>query len=132
VGAGAFQAFDDVFLGALQVVGDVGDGGGSTEFLRQGGGGLVDVEFEFLQPAGYPDVPGAVAEVAFDFADDGGYRVGGEVVAVFGVEPVDGFDQSDGGDLDQVVDRLTPAVEALGQVLGQRQPRLDRTAPDGG
>src|SRR5439155_9704090 len=104
VGAGAFQAVDDVFLAALQVAGDVGDGGRAGEALGQGGSGLVDVEFEFLQAAGYPDVPGAVAEVAFDLADDGGYRVGGEVVAVCGGEPVERVDQSDGGDLHQVVE----------------------------
>jgi hypothetical protein len=57
--------------------------------------------------------------VAFDFPDDGGHGVGGEVVAVFGVEPVDGFDQADGGDLDQVVQRFAAAVEALRQVFGQ-------------
>jgi hypothetical protein len=48
VGAGAFQAFDDLVFAALQVGGDVGDGGGAAEGLGQGGGGFVDVEFEFL------------------------------------------------------------------------------------
>ena len=63
--------------------------------------------------------------MAFDFPDDGGYGVGGEVVAVFGVEAVDGFDEADGGDLDQVVEGFAAAVEALRQMLGQRQPGLD-------
>src|SRR5262249_39034728 len=103
VGAGAFQPLDDVLLRPLQVPGDVGDGRGPAHLLGQGRGGFVDVELELLQPPGYPDVPGTVPEVPLDLADDGGYGVGGEVVAVLRVEPVDGLDQADNGDLGQVV-----------------------------
>jgi hypothetical protein len=77
----------------------------------------------------HPDRPGAVAEVTFDLADDGGDGVAGEVDAAVGVELVDGLDKSDGGGLDQVVGGFAAAGVAVGEMPGQRQPRLDRAIP---
>src|SRR6266536_1240858 len=125
VGAGTLQTLDDVVLAALEVVGEVRHRGRAAQLLGQGGGGLVDVQLQFLQPPGDADVPGPVPEVALDLPDDGGYGISGEVVAVLGIEPVDRLYQAQRGDLGQVIQRLAAAVEALGQVLGQRMPGLD-------
>jgi len=92
----------------------------------EGGVGFGDGEAEFLQAAGDADGPGAVAEVAFDFADDGGDGVAGEVDAAVGVEFVDGFDEADGGGLDEIVGGFAAAGVSVGEVAGQGQPGLDR------
>jgi hypothetical protein len=63
--------------------------------------------------------------VALEFTDDGGHRVGGERRLPGGVVTVDGLDQSEGGDLVQVVEGFTASAIAGGQRPGQRQSRLD-------
>ena len=51
--------------------------------------------------------------MAFERADDGGHRVGGERRLPGGVVAVDGVDQGEGGDLVQVVEGFTaPAYRA--------------------
>jgi hypothetical protein len=93
------------------VGGDVRDCGGAAERLEQGAVGFGDGQPQFLEPAGDSDVPGAVAEVSLEFADDGRDGVAGEVDAAGGVEFVDGFDEADGGGLEQVVRSRSRARE---------------------
>jgi hypothetical protein len=60
-----------------------------------------------------------------DLTDDRGGRVGRELHATLRVEPIDGFDQADGGDLHQVVQRLATVAETPCKVLDERQMHLD-------
>jgi hypothetical protein len=69
--------------------------------------------------------------VPLELADDGGRGVGRELDLPVGIEAVDGLDQADGGDLDQVVQRFTPAGEPAGQVLDQPQVPFDQPFPNG-
>ena len=112
--------------------GDVGDRRRAAQGLGQRVVGRGDGQPQLLQAAGHPDRPGAVAEVPLELADDGRDGEAGEVDAPVGVEPVDRLDQADHRDLVQVVGGLAAAAVAVGQVLGQRQPRLDRPVPQGG
>ena len=82
--------------------GDVGVGGVVAELLGEGAGGLADLQDEFLGGAFDVDLPALVAEVAFDFAGDAGLGVGGEAAAEVGVEVVDGLDQAEVADLEEV------------------------------
>ena len=60
-----------------------------------------------------------------NLAHDRRHRERHEVRAGVDVEPDHGVDQTHPGDLDQVVARLAAAVEAAGDVVGQRQAALD-------
>jgi magnesium-protoporphyrin IX monomethyl ester (oxidative) cyclase len=67
-----------------------------------------------LHGARQPQQPAPVAQMAFDLAGDGRQRVGEEGVAAAGVVAVHGLDQSQAGDLDQVVRILGGDVAVLG------------------
>ena len=85
---------------------------------------------QLLEPARHPDRPALVAEVALDLADDRRRGVRRELHAALGVEPVDRLDQADGGDLDEVVERLAAVAEPAGAVLHQGQVQV-RPVPRG-
>ena len=70
--------------------------------------------------------PAAVAEVPLQLAENRRRRVGGEPQAAVGIEAVDGLDEAEHGDLDQVVGRLAAVGEAVGQAVGQAAVRLDK------
>ena len=67
---------------------------------------FLDTYREFLQAAWRAYRPGAIAEVAFDLAQDRRYRIAREGVARLRVIPVDRFDESQRGDLDEVIKRF--------------------------
>src|SRR5262249_46020671 len=92
--------------------------------------GLGERELQFLEPPGHPDRPALVPEMTLDLADDRGRGVGRELHPPLQVEPVDGFDQADRGDLGEIVQPFTPVAEPPGQVLHQRQVQLDKLAAD--
>src|SRR5215217_2726021 len=69
--------------------------------------------------------PALVPKVAFDLAEDVRGRVGRELDLPVYVETVHRLNQSDGGHLDQVVQRLSTARELAGQELGQGKLFLD-------
>ena len=64
-----------------------------------------------------------------DLTHDRGHRKGDEVGTGLNVKPRDGVDQSDASHLNQVVAGLTAALEAAGDVVGQRQTPLDDFVP---
>ncbi len=106
--------------------GELGDRGRPAVQLRQLAGRAGQLEAQFLQPPGHAHGPAAVAEVTLDLADDGRRGVGRELDAALGVEAVDGLDQTDGGDLDEVVQRLAAVAEPARQVLDEGQVHLDQ------
>jgi hypothetical protein len=64
--------------------------------------------------------------VPLDLADDRRGRVRRELDAAVRVEAVDRLDQADGGDLGQVVQRLTAVAEAAREMLDERQVHADQ------
>src|SRR5215207_9175983 len=80
---------------------------------------------ELLQATGDPHRSTLVTEVAFDLAEDVRGRVGGELDLPVYIEAVHRLDQADGGDLDQIVQRLPATCELAGQKLGQGKLLLD-------
>jgi hypothetical protein len=72
-----------------------------------------------------------VAEVALDLAHDGRHGVAGERDAAVGVEAVDGLDEAEAGDLEDVVEGLFGPLVAGGKLAREGQEPLDdRVAVD--
>src|SRR5215471_11572780 len=110
--------------------GDLRDGGCPALALGEVADGLGQRQLQLLESARHPHRPSLVAEVTLDLAHDGGCRVGGELHPPLEVEPVDRFDQADGGDLGQVVQPFAPVAEPPSQVFDQRKVQLDQFAAD--
>jgi hypothetical protein len=75
---------------------------------------------------GNPERLRAVAKVAPNLADDGRDGVGGQRRAAARVVPVDGLDQADRPDLDEILELLPTANEATRERSHQRQMRFDQ------
>jgi hypothetical protein len=96
------------------------------QVAREVADGALDLERHLLQVARHAHRPGAVAEVALDLAEDRRDRVAGERHLAGGVEAVDGLDEAQRRDLDEVVHRLVGALVAPRELPGQRQVTLDQ------
>ena len=94
--------------------------------------GGADLDVEVLQPARHPDRPRRVAEVAAQLAEHGREGEADERRAVLRVEPLDGLEDAEHADLDQVVERLAAVGEAAGAVAGDPAELLDEGVPQGG
>jgi hypothetical protein len=73
--------------------------------------------------------PALVAEVALQLSEDGGGGVARELRPATGLEAIDGLDQAEARDLEQVVERLVGVGVAKREVAGQRQEALDELLP---
>src|SRR5512133_1305527 len=129
VGAEGLQGLDDVFLVGAHVGGDLGDGRLAAEREREFGPRPLDPHGKFPEVARDTYGPGTVAVVALDLAGDGGDRVAGERNVACEVEAVDGLDQCQAGDLEQIVEGLGRSLVAACQVSGQGQEALDDHLP---
>ena len=98
---------------------------GAAQLLAEVGPRGVERRLHLLRAAGDVDQPARVAEVPFDLAQDRRRGVGGELQPPVGIEAVDCLDQTDGADLDEVVERLVAAGEASGEIDDERQVRAD-------
>ncbi len=83
-------------------------------------------EAELLQVARRAHVPGRVAEVAAQLAEDRRDRVGREREPALRVPAVHRLDQADRGDLDEVIERLARSPVAQGERAGERHVALDQ------
>src|SRR5207237_530444 len=125
VGPAGFHRLEDLVDRHLGPLGDLGDGGGAAQLLRQVVDHRPHPQVQLLHPAGNPHGPALVAEVALQLTDD---RRGGErreLQPPARIEPLDGLQQPEEGDLDEVLDRLAPVLESAGEVLGQADLRGD-------
>lgn len=100
--------------------GQLGDGRAASELGGQLLERLIDRPMGFLQPSRNVEYPGAIAKVPTDLAEDRRRCEACEVHAARRIEPVDRFDQPDGADLDQVVERLAATGISPGERLDQR------------
>ena len=80
---------------------------------------LLDHQAQLLEVARRPHVPGGVAEVAADLAEDRRHRVAREREPAVGVPAVDGLDEAHRGDLHEVVERLRGARGSAGRGCGR-------------
>ena len=67
--------------------------------------------FRSCKGPGYLDRPALVAEVPLDLAEDGGGRIRGKLHTPVQIETVDGLDEADATDLDEVLHRLAARRE---------------------
>ena len=127
-GLAGLGGFEDVFDRAAQPLGELARGGIAAEV----GCELVTLAFDadgtLLELAGWADRPREVAEVASDLALDGGHGEGAEGGAVARVKAVQGLDQTEGGELLQVLEwHPVAAVKAPRNRVGERQMGSDQT-----
>src|SRR3712207_833096 len=94
----------------------------SSDFFFQAEDGIRDIGVTGVQTCALPIL---VAEVPLDLAGDGRDGEGEELHPTARVEPVDGRDQAEGADLQQVVEGLAAVAEPAGEVPHQRQVFLD-------
>ncbi|GGX77213.1 hypothetical protein GCM10010515_51360 [Streptomyces fructofermentans] len=127
VAVGGQPGLVDLFLGQAHQLGQFGDGGGAAEPAPQFLGGLGERDPGLLEAPGDVDGPGRVAEEPLDLADYVGDGEGGELDFAGEVEPVDGLDEADGADLDDVL-HLTgvPVAEARRGEADERDVHLDQ------
>lgn len=78
-----------------------------------------------LEPARHVHGPAVIAEVPTHLAHHRGDGERQETAALFGVEAVDRIDQTQSGDLTQVLEVLTAPVIVARDVLRQRQAAFD-------
>ena len=124
VGVARLDALHDLLDRAADALGELARGGGAAQRLGELGGRRADLHPQLLEPPRHPDRPALVAEVALDLADDRRRRVRRELDAARRLEAVDGLDQPDRADLDQVLERLAAVAEASRAVLDQRQVQV--------
>ena len=91
----------------------------------------LDRERALLEVARHVQRPALVPEVALELAEDGGRGIARELRAAPGLEAVDGLDQAEARDLQQVVERLVGVGVAQGEIAGQRQEALHELLPGG-
>ena len=80
---------------------------------------------ELAQTARDADGPELVAEVPLDLTDDRGGGVGGKLGPARGVETVNGLQQTDAGNLDQILHRFPAVAELAGQIGRKVRVRED-------
>ena len=74
---------------------------------------------QLLEAPGWSDRPPVVAEVPLELTRDGGRGEGGEAGASLGTVAASGLDETEHGDLDQVVQLDTTALETFRQAVGE-------------
>src|SRR5215469_11979713 len=131
VGLAEFLALDDLFDARSEPRREIRDGHRSAKFERERFDRAIDGEVELLQAARHFDRPALVAEVTLDLADDRRRRIRRELDAAFVIEAVDSFDEADGADLDEVIDRLAAVAETDGEISHEIEMRDDELFPDG-
>nr|WP_037890810.1 hypothetical protein [Streptomyces viridochromogenes] len=104
------------------VLGDLSGGRrAAAEPLFELLGGLEDAAARLLEVTGQPYRGGAVAQVPPQLTGDLGKRVRQEGMAQRRVVAVDGLDQSQGRDLNEIVEFLPVVSEAARDAAGHRQ-----------
>ena len=80
---------------------------------------------ELLDPTRHAHRPSLVAEVPLQLSDDRRRRERRELQAAFGLEALDGLQQTDERDLAQIVERLAAMLEPSREELGEPHVGFD-------
>src|SRR4051812_31361899 len=126
VGAGGLARLQYVLDGRARALRDLGGRRRAAELARELLAARLELDRELLQVARDAHRPAAVAEVALELAQDGGDGETRERRLATWVKAVDRLQQAEAGDLDQVVQRLSPALVAAGELAGERQEATDQ------
>ena len=84
-----------------------------------------------LDPPRNPHDRAAVAEVPSDLTLDIARDIGSQLLRALRVTAVDGNDQPDGADLNQILEAFAPAGETGGNVPDEREVVFDQAVPHG-
>ena len=125
VGARGLERLEDVLRVSADLRPDLLDRRLALELEVELGDRAVDLQREVLEVARHADRPGAVAEVALDLAQDGRHRIAREGDPAVEAEAVDGVDEAEAGDLEEVVEGLVGALVAARELARERQEALD-------
>src|SRR5262245_23797980 len=109
--------------------GDVRHGRRGSHDLAEFDLGPIDLDAQFLQTTRNLYPPALIPEVPTDLPDDGRRRIASELTSAGRVVAVHRIDQSDHGDLGQVVNRLTAIAEPTSQALRESEVVLDGLTP---
>ncbi len=107
------KRLQDLLVVELQRLAELADRRRAAEARGQLGAVLVDLQRAFLQLTRRTDRPAAVAEVAAQFADDRGDGEARERDAAGRIKAIDGLQEPEAGDLQQIVERLLGLAIAL-------------------
>ena len=124
------HGFEDLLLVESGPVADLGDAGGASQLLGEVIGSAHHREVALLERAWRTDAPRAVPEVTLQLAQDRdpGERHEGPFPAR--VEPVDGVEEADPGDLDEVLEALPPGPNLTDQADGEPVVMGEKLAAD--
>src|SRR5690606_21649698 len=123
------RGLGDIVFGEAGFDGHFFDRGGAAETLGQFLVGPTTHDRDVFEAPGYSGGPAGIPEVPLDLAGDGRNREADEATAVFGVVPIDGVDQTQEGDLSEVLG-FDPAMGiAVGQMEGERPVQVEELAP---
>lgn len=122
--AAGVERFRDLLCRAAEVTGEVGDGGVTAQTLGELVDSGADTQPKLFDTPRWMQRPLLVPEVPLDGPADGRHGERGEGAAHFGTETVDRLDQSERGDLaDVLYIRPIPSI-ARGDAAGEIQVGL--------
>ena len=120
------ERVDRLFLLDARRRGELGDRRRAAELGRELVEHPGEAEAELLEASWHVHRPRLVAEVTANLADDRRHRVAREVDAAVDVEPVDGLDEADRPDLDEILERLAAARVPQGERADERHELDER------
>jgi hypothetical protein len=127
--AGGDACLEHLFDAGVDAVGDLRDRRRAAELALEFRGGVLDGQRAFLERPRNAYGPAFVAEVALELPGDGRHGVGRERAPAGGVVALDGVEQTERGDLHEVLGLSAAAVVAAGEVLREREEPLDQRVP---
>ena len=126
VGAGGLARLEHLLGRGAEALGDLARRRRAAELAAHVLAHAVDLDGELLEVARHAHRPALVTKVTLELAEDGGDGERGERRLARGVEALDGLQQPERGDLDQVVERLAGALVAARKLARERQEALDQ------
>src|SRR5829696_5652398 len=124
VGGGRLARLEHLLERRPGPLADFGRRGRATQLARHLLADAVDLDGQLLEVAGDAHGPALVPEVPLELAQDGRDRERGERGLAGGIEPVDGLQEAERRDLDEVVELLATALVAARELAGERQEAL--------
>ena len=126
VGGGRLAGLQDLLGGGADLLGELGHRRRAAELAAQFVADPLDADGQLLEVARDADRPALVAEVPLELTEDGRHGERRERGLAGGIEAVDGLQQSERSDLDEVVELLAAVLVAARQLAGEREEAIDQ------